>query len=161
MDEELDDFENEIDKDVDSIISQLKDRNKSMKKAAREMTTLNKEDIEKFIIDNAAAVVTHSLEMIEDMKDITIAGGESEAIEAMAELVKATTGAIDSLSKLKLADDKIKAQKQLKEMDINSKKIGDSGVGASGIYISREELIKELVKTSSDPEKIEEPTIDV
>lgn len=144
------DYEDEIDRDVDSIISQIKNQGKSLKNVEREKPELKKEDLEKFIIDNAASVVADSIEMVQSLKLDVMAGGDSKMVEATAELVKAVTGAIDALSKLKLSDDKIKGQKEIKQMEIESKAIDGPTGGQSGLFISREDLIKNLLNKKEE-----------
>lgn len=147
------DYEDEIEQDVDSIIAQIKNQGKSLKKAEREKTELRKEDLEKFIIDNAASVVSDSIDMIQSIKGDVLAGADSKTIEAAAELVKAVTGAIDSLSKLKLSDDKLIGQKELKRMEIDAK-VENLQNNQQGLFISREEIFKRLF----DEKKLENNT---
>lgn len=157
------DYEDELDHDVDSIIAQIKNQGKSIKNVEKERPELKKEDLEKFVIDNAASVVVDSIEMIQSLKMDVMAGGDSKMVEATAELVKAVTGAIDALSKLKLNDDKLRGQKELKQMDIESKTIGDSSISQSGIFLSREEVIKNLFRRDDTPalEPVVEKVIDI
>jgi hypothetical protein len=152
------DYEDEIDRDVDSIISQIKNQGRSLKNVEKERPELKKEDLEKFIIDNAATVVADSIEMVQSLKLDVMSGGDSKMVEATAELVKAVTGAIDALSKLKLAEDKIKGQKEVKQMEIDSKNIEGPTGGQSGLFISREDLIKNLLNKK---EEIDTNIVDV
>lgn len=145
--------EYELDRDVNSIISQIKSQGKSIKNIQKERPELNKEDIEKFIIDNASSIVSDSIEMVQGLKLDVLAGGDAKMVEATAELVKAVTGALDALSKLKLSDDKIKSQKELKQMDIDSKGPDLIGGGQSGLFISREDLIKNLLTNAKESDK--------
>lgn len=140
------DEDGDLGQDVNNIISQIKNQGKTIKNIERDRPELQKEDLERFIIDNAASVVADSIEMVQGLKQDVLASGDSKLVEATAELVKAVTGAIDALSKLKLSDDKLKGQKELKQMDIDSKNIGDNDpVGQSGLFISREDLLKHLL----------------
>lgn len=135
----------EIDRDVDSIISQIKNQGKTLRNVEKERPDLKKEDLEKFIIDNAASVVSDSIEMIQSLKMDVMAGGDAKMVESTAELVKAVTGALDALSKLKLAEDKLKGQKEIKQMDINAKSADVQLLGSqAGVFISREDVIKHL-----------------
>jgi hypothetical protein len=142
--------EDELDRDVDNIIFQIKNQGKVLKNVEKERPELKKEDLEKFIIDNAASVVADSIEMVQGLKMDVLAGGDAKMVEATAELVKAVTGAIDALSKLKLSDDKLKGQKELKQMDIDSKSPDALTGGQSGLFISREDLIKNLLNRKDD-----------
>lgn len=146
------DYDEEIDRDVDNIISQIKNQGKTLKNVEKERPELKKEDLEKFIIDNAASVVADSIEMVQGLKLDVLAGGDAKMVEATAELVKAVTGALDALSKLKLSDDKLKGQKELKQMDIDSKGAEALTGGQSGLFISREDLIKNILNRKDEPD---------
>jgi replicative DNA helicase len=63
--------------------------------------------------------------MVENLKLEVLAGADSKLIESVSELVKATTSAIDALSKLKISEDKINAQKEITQMNIQAKIIRD------------------------------------
>lgn len=148
----------ELDLEVDNIIFQIKNQSKSLKKVEKERPELRKEDLETFVLANASAIVLDSIEMIQSLKTDVMAGGDPKMVESVSELVKATTSALDSLSRLKMADDKIKSQKELKIMDIDSKSpelLGNS----PGIFISREEAFRLFL--DKNKKNIEEPTIDV
>lgn len=158
-------YEDEIDSDVESIINQIKNQSKAIKDSKKEEVILRpqleKEDLEKFIIDNSAHVVDQSVKMIEELKKEVVDTLDPKLVEATSELVKAVTGAIDSLSKLKLSDDKIKGQKEIKQMEIASKHIEDSNSQKEGIYISREEILKKLCSREERPKKEESPPVDI
>ena len=120
--DEDDDF---LNAEVDDIISQIKNQSKIVNQLPKEQPNLKKEDLEEFIITNAGKVVNHSLEMVENLKLEVLAGADSKLIESVSELVKATTSAIDALSKLKISEDKISAQKEITQMNIQAKIIRD------------------------------------
>ena len=154
----------DLDRDVDNIISQIKNQGKTLKKVEREKPNLQKEDLEKFVIDNASLIIDDSIEMIQALKIDVIAGADPKMVESISELLKATTSAIESLSKLKLSDDKIKAQKEIKQMDIDSKENGGNIENSSqgGVFISREELLSKLLNHSPKEKSIEDtPPIDI
>lgn len=148
----------DLDDNVNSIIAQIKNQSKGVKKTEKTKSSLRKEELEEFVIENAATVVENSVEMIQELKDTVMTCDDSRIIEATAELVKAVTGAIESLSKLKLADDKIKNQKELKQMDIDAKIMKDNEPtgGVSGLFISRQDLLKEFanLKESTTSEDV-------
>lgn len=157
----MNDFDNDLDSEVDDIISQLKNQGKSLKIIEKEKPHLSKDDVEKFILDNASSVVTDCVSMLQSLGDEVRAGGDPKLIESVAEIAKAATIAIDALSKLKLSDDKIKAQKEIKQMDIDSKVVKETDNESKGVYLSREELLTHLFN-HREPEKIEQPSaIDV
>lgn len=148
------DYEKELDRDVDSIIDQIKNQGRSLKTIEKERPELKREDLEKFVIENASSVVLDSIEMIQSLKIDVLTGADPKMVESVSELVKATTAAIESLSRLKLSEDKIRSQKELKQMDIESKTL--EVANAPGLFISREELIKNLFDKVNAPKKIED-----
>jgi hypothetical protein len=148
----------DLDQDVDDIINQIKSKSNKLQTISKDRPELNKEDIEKFIIDNASEVVADCVDMIQSVKLDVQAGGDSRLISSAAELVGAFTSAIDTLSKLKLSDDKLKTQKELKEMDIKIKLENTSN--NSGIYLNREEVIKHLLNYKEEKRE-SPPTIDI
>ena len=89
----------------DDLISQLKaipaDSNK-ISRAVQERPELEKEEIENFVIQNSAKLIQDSLELIDNMKEVVHHMPEAENMSALSELVKASTGAIDTLNKISL-----------------------------------------------------------
>jgi len=151
--DEDDDF---LNAEVDDIISQIKNQSKIVNQLPKNKPDLKKEDLEEFVITNAGKVVNHSLEMVENLKLEVLAGADSKLIESVSELVKATTSAIDSLSKLKISEDKIKAQKEITQMNIQAKIIKDEEESDTPkLTFTRNDIIKLLLQ------KEEQPVVDV
>ena len=151
--DEDDDF---LNAEVDDIISQIKNQSKIVNKLPKEQPNLKKEDLEEFVITNAGKVVNHSLEMVENLKLEVLAGADSKLIESVSELVKATTSAIDALSKLKISEDKIKAQKEITQMNIQAKIIRDEEENSTPkLTFTRNDIIKLL------NQKEESPVVDI
>lgn len=139
-----------LDDEVDDIISQIKNQSKIFKKPETVIPDLTKEGLEDFVIKNAAKTVQMSVEMMEQLKMEVLAGADSKLVESVSELVKATTSAIDSLSKLKIADDKNKTQKEITQMNIDAKVTKDDDEKSKGLLLSREDVIKALM---GEPQK--------
>ena len=127
---------------IDNIINQLKNKSNSLKQETRNKVKLEKEDMESYIIDNASDVVNGCVGMIREIeKEIKVAP-DPKLIEATATLINAFSSALDTLSKLELTDKKIKAQKELKEMDINAKSANQENDTKPGLMLSRDEILK-------------------
>jgi hypothetical protein len=151
--DEDDDF---LNAEVDDIISQIKNQSKIVNQLPKEQPNLKKEDLEEFVITNAGKVVNHSLEMVENIKTEVLAGADSKLIESVSELVKATTAAIDALSKLKISEDKIRAQKEIAQMNIQAKMIkNEEEDNTPRLTFTRNDIIKLL------SQKEEQPVVDV
>lgn len=144
--DENDDF---LDDEVNDIISQIKNQSKILKKPESVIPDLTKEGLEDFVIKNAAKTVQMSVEMMEQLKTEVLAGADSKLVESVSELVKATTSAIDSLSKLKIAEDKNKTQKEITKMNIDAK-VTKEDDEKKGVLLSREEIIKVLMEPKKE-----------
>lgn len=154
----MNNYNEDLDRDVEDIISQLKSHSHKASTIEKNRPDLTKEDIEKFVIDNASSVISNCVEMLQTLsQDVSQGAADSKMVESIAELAKATTSAIDALSKLKLAEDKLKGQKEIKQMDIDSKNhvMKLMNVGTENL-LSREELLrKKLLPTESEAEVID------
>lgn len=144
------DDDNSLDDEVEDIISQIKNQSKNLKRPELVVPDLTKEGLEEFVIKNAGKVVNHSLEMMEQLKREVMAGADSKMIESVSELVKATTSAIDSLTKLKIAEDKNKNQKEITQMNIDAKiSKNDEDDGTPKLSFTRNDILKLLEKKDS------------
>ena len=114
--------------------------------------------MEEFILKNASAIVQDAVELVSELKAEMMAGADSKLLEAYSILVKSATSAIDSLTKLKLSDDKIKSQKEITQMNIDAKQTSSKDQ-PDGFLLSREEVIAALM---NKPNKtLENKAIDV
>lgn len=148
------DYEDEdLDDEVEDIIAQIKNQSKNLKKPESVIPDLTKEGLEEFVIKNAGKVVNHSLEMMEQLKTEVMATPDPRLVESVSELVKATTSAIDSLTKLKIAEDKNKNQKEITQMNIDAKVTkNDEDSNTPKLTFTRNDILKIL-------EKKDEPTV--
>lgn len=156
---DYDDDDDSLDDEVNDIISQIKNQSKGLTNPEKKYPELTKEGLEEFVIVNAGKVVNNSLEMLDRLKSEVMAGADSKLIESVSELVKATTSAIDSLSKLKIAEDKNKNQKEITQMNIDAKITkDDDGDGVPKLALTRNEVLKLL--TTKDQPVIDVPSMD-
>ena len=134
----------ELDEAVCDIITQLKQSNK-VAKTPIEDSVLNKEDLEDFLIQNSSKLIKKSLSIVENVNDYISSAPENRDVAALAELIKASSGAIDSLNKLHTAKERNETQLEVKQMDVNSKErlnIADNG---TKLLLSRDDIMKALV----------------
>ena len=151
--------------DIDpaDLISQLKTLPKDNKKilqAAEVSTELSKEDVEEFIINKSSKLIQDSLELIDNMKEVVHHMPEAENVSSLAELIKASTGAIETLNKLVVQDKKSNTTIKAKELDIQSKKQLQSSDQQHALMLSREEVLDRLLKKANviDVDKVETKT---
>jgi len=135
---------NNNEEDIDALLSELKEKNSQLKKFSNDLT-INKDNIEQFILDSAGRLIKHSLEIIDNMKPGLEAAPDHKDISSYSELVTATTNAIESLNKIVITDKKSQTLKDIKKMSIESKSDENNTVG-SRLMISREEMFKKILE---------------
>tara|TARA_R110000824_G_scaffold74657_1_gene189677 strand:+ start:4940 stop:5392 length:453 start_codon:yes stop_codon:yes gene_type:complete len=133
--------------EANDIIAQLKEIPKEAKQVSnkQELEPLEKEKVEQFIIDQSAKLIQDSMEMINNMKEIVFHVPDSDNVSSLAELIKASTGAIETLNKLVTQDKKSQTQLQIKHLDIQSKHVLQDSDQEYKLKISREEVLKKLI----------------
>ena len=133
--------------DAEDIIAQLKNIPKEAKQIAtqKDIEPLEKEKVEQFIIDQSAKLIQDSMEMINNMKEVVFHVPDADNVSSLAELIKASTGAIETLNKLVTQDKKSQTQLQVKQLDIQSKKMLQDSEQDHRLKLSREEVLKQLV----------------
>ena len=151
--------------DIDpaDLISQLKTLPKDNKKilqVAENSTELSKEDVEQFIIEKSSKLIQDSLELIDNMKEVVHHMPEAENVSSLAELIKASTGAIETLNKLVVQDKKSNTTIKAKQLDIDSKRELQSSDQLHALTLSREEVLDRLLKKANviEVDKVETKT---
>jgi len=134
------------------LISQLKTLpkdNKKLLRVAEDSTDLRKEDVEQFIIQKSSKLIQDSLELIDNMKEVVHHMPEAENVSSLAELIKASTGAIETLNKLVVQDKKSNTTIKAKQLDIDSKKQLLASDQQHALMLSREEVLDRLLKKAN------------
>ena len=114
--------EENLDHDLDSLIGQLKDTtsvNNHIQK--QEPEALSKDDIEDFVVENSGKLIRESLEVMDTVKDHIMASGDPDSISALSELIRASSGAIDSLNKIVVQNKRSATTLTAKQMDAQAK----------------------------------------
>lgn len=151
--------EEQIDRDdVKTLLDQLKDTTKATNEVVKQEFVLEKKDLEQFVLNNTGRLIQDSMETIDSIKQYIVNAPESEDVHSLAELYKASTGAIEALNKILLQQQKTEAQITVKTMDIQSKQaLADKRDDKS--TFTREEIMEQLLSSGevieaevSDPE---------
>lgn len=140
----------DLDKIGDSILDQLQNSLTTKTPPPVSQQELSPENLEKFVLDKSATLVVQSMEAVDNLKDYIQAGASDKEITAFAEVVKASSAALESLNKLLQTRDRIKSSTQLKEMDIKARKELNVIDNSTKLLLSREELIKQLLDESDN-----------
>ena len=144
----MDDSQNKEDAELGNLIQQLQNTSSLGQKAIAEPNPLKKEEMERFVIERAGELVKESIDFVKAMRDYVAAAPNGNDVSAIADLVTATSNAIETLNKLIVTDKKIEAATKLKEMDINSRKeLAENN--QFKLQLTREELFKQLIDRKS------------
>lgn len=138
--------DDELEKIGDSILDQLK--TSLTTKSEPVQVELTPENLEKFVLDKSATLVNQSMDAVDNLKDYIQAGASDREILAFAEVVKASSAALESLNKLLQSKEKIKTSVELKEMDIKARKEMNTQDNQTRLMLSREDLMKQLIADS-------------
>lgn len=128
---------------VRTLIDQLKENNKAVKKAPHGFE-LNKEDLEQFILNNTGRLIQDSMETIDTIKQFVVNAPEPEDVHSLAELYKASTSAIEALNKILLQQQKTAAAITVKTMDIQSK-LELKNDSQDKVTFTRDEIFDKLI----------------
>lgn len=125
--------------------------------------TLKDEDLDQFIRDNAGQLIVDSLNYVRELKTAMGTNCSPKEIESIAEMIKATSAAIESLNKMSITRQKINSQEKLKIMD-NQQKLENKD--NDKITFSRDYVFNKLMelhanKKSGESKKIDDPVVDV
>lgn len=147
--------------EANDIIAQLKEIPKEAKQiqSNKEIEPLEKEKVEQFIIDQSAKLIQDSMEMINNMKEVVFHVPDADNVSSLAELIKASTGAIETLNKLVTQDKKSQTQLQVKHLDIQSKQLLQNNEQEHRLKISREEVLKKLIDGKDVIDMEDQPNI--
>ena len=115
------------DPELDSLVDQLKDVTKDNNTIAGQRDQLveelgtTPEDVEAFVIKNSSKLVQRSVQAIDEVKDYIMASGDPDSISALSELIRASSGAIESLNKIVIQNKRADTTIAVKTMDVTAK----------------------------------------
>jgi len=113
-----------------------------------EQVSLNKDQLEQFILDNQGTLIKDSVDVLQIMKQYVAAAPNAEDIGSFAELLKATSTAIDNLTKLHTSNQRVNTQVKIKQMDIDAKKEINTDNNMMKLVGTREEIFKKMLEDS-------------
>ena len=146
--------------DIDDLITQLQQgapTDEQLDMAAEKMN-LDKADLEQFILDNQSTLIKDSVDVLQIMKQYVATAPNAEDIGSFAELLKATSTAIDNLTKLHTSNQRVDTQVKIKQMDIEAKKVLNDDNNKMKLIGTREEIFKKMLE---DSKTIDAEVVDV
>jgi hypothetical protein len=134
--------------EIDDLIKELQNDQVGQPKTAKPSPfELTPETIEKFVLEKANRIVTSGLNSIEEIEDALKQGINPEEILAYSDLLKSTTGALETLNKIYLQNKKIEATREFKTMDAQKKLPGNT---TNVLITTREDVMKRLLTEIND-----------
>ncbi len=136
---------NEVDGAVDDIISQLSTQHHSItrqKKSEEEIPEV--EDLEEYLIKKTAKLIDTTLDAVDNVKDYISSAPENRDVASLAELMRSANSSIETMQKIHANKANNEARKELKTMDIDSKKELNVMDNQTKLIMSREEVLKAL-----------------
>lgn len=139
----------DIDNIANDIVSQLKNTINNVNPKELSTQNLSKDELERYIIEKTSSLVDQTMYVVNNLKDyVAVGGADSKEITAFAEVVKATSAALESLNKIHGTNERNKTSVKLKKMDIEARQAIATQDNTTKLLLSREELMKELVNKS-------------
>ena len=156
---------NEVDGAVDDILSQLSTQHHSItrqKKSEQEIPEV--EDLEEYLIKKTAKLIDTTLDAVDNVKDYISSAPENRDVASLAELMRSANSSIETMQKIHANKANNEARKELKTMDIDSKKQLNIQDNQTKLVMSREEIMKAMLEAPEEKtEKVEkkEDVIDI
>lgn len=144
----------ELNEMVGDLLEQLNDANKKAEQAKKESNPLKKEDMERFVVEKAGKLVEESLEVVSNVKEYISSAPESKDVGSLAELIAATSTAIETLNKIIVTDKKNETLIKAKEMDISSRRELKEVDNNHKLLATREQVFKMLIDSANKSAKI-------
>ena len=152
---------NEVDGAVDDILSQLSTQHHSItrqKKSEQEIPEV--EDLEEYLTKKTAKLIDTTLDAVDNVKDYISSAPENRDVASLAELMRSANSSIETMQKIHANKANNEARKELKTMDIDSKKQLNIQDNQTKLVMSREELMDAMLKApEAEPDK--EDVIDI
>jgi len=149
----------ELNEMVGDLLGQLQEANKKAEVAQKESDPLTKENIEKFVIENAGKLVKESLEVVTNVKDYISSAPENKDVSSLADLIAATSTAIETLNKIIVTDKRNETVIKAKVMDIQSRKELKEVDTTTKLLATREQIFKMLIDSANTSAKTIEAEI--
>ena len=139
-------MDDDVDIVVDDLLAQLKGANLAAKEVEKNEFNLDNDLLEDFLLKYSGKLIKDSVDYVEEVKQFITSAPDSRDVEALSKLVGASASAIESLNKILISNKTNDSRKEIKQMDIDSKKeLAQENDQRLGLTINREELLKQLI----------------
>jgi hypothetical protein len=142
------------DQNIDELVDQLKNIPITTSNIVISSEPLSNENLNDYIIKNAALVIQNSIESINVVKNQVEQSVDADTILAYSDLIKASTHALEVVNKINAQNKKIKANKEIKEMEKQMQlDAGKHPTNVNNILIATREDVFKRIMTELNNEK--------
>ncbi len=139
-----------MDDDINSSVDDLLDQLQTSAQVTRDIKSkddfkLESEDLQEFLLQYSGKLIKGSVEFVDEVTQYITNAPDAKDVESLSKLVGASAAAIETLNKIHIANEKNKSSKELKIMDIESKKQLQEDDNKTKLLLNREELMKQLI----------------
>lgn len=146
-----------VDIPTGDLIAQLK-QELSITEAPRPQhnsVEITEDNAANFILQRSATLAQNAMCAMDDIGATVTATGDPEQIHAYAELIKATTGALEAINKIVVTNKKIKGSIDIKKLELEGKKELQLEEHKHALKASREEVLKMMFEDAIEAEVVE------
>ncbi len=139
-----------MDDDINNSVDDLLDQLQTSAQVTRDIKNkddfkLESEDLQEFLLQYSGKLIKGSVEFVDEVTQYITNAPDAKDVESLSKLVGASAAAIETLNKIHIANEKNKSSKELKIMDIESKKQLQEDDNKTKLLLNREELMKQLI----------------
>ena len=132
---------------VNDLIEQLKiSTNNSKELVEKTDFNLPQEKLESFVLNSTGKLVTQGLEIVEGVKEYVMNNPESREVEALSEALKAVASALSVIKDIHITQIKRDTARDLKVMEIESRKMLKEEDKKDRLLLSRDEVFKKILE---------------
>jgi DNA integrity scanning protein DisA with diadenylate cyclase activity len=146
--------------DIDLIVDQLRmdavPKSLSTKQPQTEIEKLNDENVSEYVYKKTAEIIELGLGAVNSLKDAVTVGQDPKEISALAQLIGATTKAIDNLNKINLQAKQHKNNLEVAKVEATStaKQLQNTPQTNNIVIATRDEIVTKLLEGGSRKEKL-------
>lgn len=136
--------------ELDDLLKELKEEKQKAPYTpppAPPLPDLEDEDVNKYVLQNAARLVQLGLMSVESLKDVISQSYDAEEIESFANLIRSVNDSLNTVNKINIQNKKTKAAKEIKQMDLQ--RVLPPTHQTNVLIATREEIIKGLVNNAN------------
>lgn len=143
-------------KEIDTLLEELHAAPQQIKTV--ETFSLSGEDLKQFLLDQAGQLIKNSVECVNSYKDLLGGNPDIKEAGALAELIKASSTAIESLNKVYIQDERSRSAKEVEHIRAKAKQESAANECGLTIKMSRKELMAQIFNKTK---AISEDVVDV